>query len=59
MNIKYLMRLDEFETVAGTIRLGDYLEGGNIVFLITLDKWIKSRSSDKVSLILWQSLKDY
>jgi hypothetical protein len=31
MNIKDLMRLDEFETVAGTIGLGDYLEGGNIV----------------------------
>jgi len=47
------MRLDEFETVAGTIASGDYLEGGNIVTLITLDEWIKSRSSDKVSLILW------
>ena len=48
----------EFETVVGTIGLWDYLEGGTIVFLFTLDEWIESRLSDKVTLILLQSLKD-
>lgn len=33
--------------VVGTIGLGDYLEGGTIVFLFTLAEWIESRSSDK------------
>ena len=48
----------EFEIVVGTIGLGDYLEGGSIVFLFTLAEWLESRSSDKVTLILLQSLKD-
>jgi Cd2+/Zn2+-exporting ATPase len=33
--------------VSGTIGLGDYLEGGTIVFLFTLAEWLESRSSDK------------
>lgn len=33
--------------VVGTIGLGDYLEGGTIVFLFTLAEWLESRSSDK------------
>ena len=50
--------LINFETVVGTIGLGDYLEGGTIVFLFTSVEWLESRSSDKVTLILLQSLKD-
>jgi len=44
--------------VVGTIGLGDYLEGGTIVFLFTLAEWLESRSSDKVTLILFQPPKD-
>lgn len=33
--------------VAGTIGLGDYVEGGTIVFLFTLAEWLETRSNDK------------
>jgi len=33
--------------VVGTIGLGDYLEGGTIVFLFTMAEWLESKSSDK------------
>ena len=48
----------DIETVLGTIGLGDYLEVGTIFFFFTLTEWLESRSSDKVTLILLQSLKD-
>ena len=52
MYIIYLNGLNGIETSADTIVLGDYLEGGTIVFMFTLVEWLKSRSIDKVRLIL-------
>eukprot|EP00253_Pinus_taeda_P032074 PITA_32074 len=33
--------------VIGTLGLGEYLEGGTIVFVFTLAEWLESRSGDK------------
>ena len=52
MYIIYLNEINGIETIADTIVLGDYLEGGTIVFMFTLLEWIKRRSSDKVSIVL-------